>query len=156
MDDKFIYGIAEVKINKAAVGYIEKGSFQYGGAAPETTEVEAEQVPGAPVLVLLQKNATIAPTFNLIQLDLANLQAVMGGTVSGSKWSAPSDLVTITAPVKITTMSGAVIEIPKASVLANLDGNLTLTETSKVKVTLKVLAPDGGGSPYSIDRTQEG
>ena len=53
-------------------------------------------------------------------------------------------------------MSGAVINIPKASVQANLDGNLTLTEVSKVKVTLKVLAPDGGGSPYSIDRTQEG
>lgn len=156
MDDKFIYGIAELKINNLAIGYIEKGSFQYGGSPAETVDVEAEQVPSAPVLILLQKNATIAPTFNLIQLDLANLQAVMGGTVTGQKWEAPSDLVSITGAVNITTMSGAVINIPKASVQANLDGNLTLTEVSKVKVTLKVLAPDGGGSPYSIDRTQEG
>lgn len=153
MNENFIYGIAKVEVGSATIGYIEKGSFQWGGTSPEVTDIEAEQVPAAPVLSLLQKNGTIAPQFNLIQLDVNNLQTVMGGTVEGKKWSAPTGLVSVTDSVKITTQSGAVIDIPKATVQANLDGNLTLSEVSKVKVTLKVLTPDGGGSPYSIDYT---
>ena len=158
MNENFIYGIAEVKINNSVIGYIEKGSFQWGGTSPETIDVEAEQVPSAPVLTLLQKNGTIAPQFNLIQLSPANLQAVMGGTLSSSnkKWNAPSDLVSVEGSVKITTHSGAVIDIPNAKVQANLSGNLSLTEVSKIQVTLKVLAPSGSAAPYSIDFTQEG
>lgn len=151
MDENFIYGIAKVEVNNLTIGYIEKGSFQWGGTPPETVDVEAEQVPSAPVLVLMQKNGTISPQFNLIQLNLENLQAVMGGTVEGKKWSAPSTLAKVSGPAKITTVSGAVIEIPNAQVSSNLTGNLTLTETSKIQVTLKAVAPDGGGSPYSID-----
>ena len=145
-----------MKISNTSIGYIEKGSFQWGGTAPESVEVEAEQVPSAPVLILKQKNGTIAPQFNLIQLNVENLQAVMGGTVEGKKWNAPDGLVSITGPVEITTQGGAVIEIPNATVDANLTGNLTLTEVSKIQVTLKVMAPAGGGSPYSIDYTPQG
>ena len=36
---------------------------------------------------LANKNATIAPTFNLIQLDYENIQAVQGGTLVGSAGS---------------------------------------------------------------------
>lgn len=165
MDNNFIYGIAKLEIGSvgannaisyAEVGYIEKGSFQWGGAAPESVDVEAEQVPSAPVLILRQKNGTIAPQFNLIQLDVNNLKAVMGGSLSNNNktWNAPSDLVQLTAPVKITTQSGAVITIPNADIQANLTGNLTLTEVSKIQVTLKVLAP-ASGAPYSIDFTPE-
>lgn len=158
MDENFIYGIASLKINNTVIGYIEKGSFQWGGAAPESVEIEAEQVPSAPVLILKQKNGTIAPQFNLIQLNPTNLQAVMGGTLTSTnkKWNAPSELVSVTGAVEITTQSGAVISIPNATVEANLTGNLTLTEVSKIQVTLKVLAPSGGGSPYSIDFTPQG
>ena len=165
MDNNFIYGIAKLEVGSvgannaityAEIGYIEKGSFQWGGSAPESVDVEAEQVPSAPVLILRQKNGTIAPQFNLIQLDVNNLKAVMGGTLSNSNktWNAPSELVTLTAPVKITTQGGAVISIANAEILANLSGNLTLTEVSKIQVTLKVLAP-ASGSPYSIDFTPE-
>ena len=84
MDNNFIYGIAKLEVGSvgannaityAEIGYIEKGSFQWGGSAPESVDVEAEQVPSAPVLILRQKNGTIAPQFNLIQLDVNNLKA---------------------------------------------------------------------------------
>lgn len=65
----FIYGIAAVKFGEFVIGYIEKNSWDWGGTKPESTDVEAEQVPDAPVLTLLQKNATVSPTFNLIQLN---------------------------------------------------------------------------------------
>ena len=57
--NKFIYGIAAVKFKEKTVGYIEKGSWDWGGSKPESTDVEAEQVPDAPVLTLLQKNSHV-------------------------------------------------------------------------------------------------
>ena len=108
---KFIYGIAVVKFNSKEIGYIEKGSWDWGGTKPESTDVEAEQVPDAPVLTLANKNATIAPTFNLIQLDYENIQAVLGGTLVGSTgsytgWKAPTDLVELRGPWEIQFVSG--------------------------------------------------
>ena len=75
---KFIYGIAVVKFNGKEIGYIEKGSWDWGGTKAESTDIEAEQVPDAPVLTLANKNATIAPTFNLIQLDYENIAGRAG------------------------------------------------------------------------------
>ena len=45
---KFIYGIAVVKFNQKEIGYIEKGSWDWGGTKAESTDIEAEQVPDAP------------------------------------------------------------------------------------------------------------
>lgn len=64
-----MYGIGAVKYKDFIVGYIEKGSFDLGGQKPEAAKIEAEQVPGAPVLVIAQSNGSIAPTFNVIQMD---------------------------------------------------------------------------------------
>ena len=49
---KFIYGIAVVKFNQKEIGYIEKGSWDWGGTKAESTDIEAEQVPDAPVLTM--------------------------------------------------------------------------------------------------------
>ena len=56
MNKNFIYGIAAVKFGTAVIGYIEKGSWDWGGTKPESVDVEAEQVPDAPVLTLVQKS----------------------------------------------------------------------------------------------------
>ena len=98
MNKNFIFGIAAVKFGTAVIGYIEKGSWDWGGTKPETTDVEAEQVPDAPVLTLVQKNGQISPTFNLIQLDYENLHNVLGGELVGTSgnytgWKAPTSLV---------------------------------------------------------------
>ena len=65
----FLYGLSKMTFAGKTVGYIEKDSFEWGGSAPESVDVEAEQVPDAPVLTLVQKNGTIAPKFNMIQLN---------------------------------------------------------------------------------------
>lgn len=98
MDKNFKYGIASVKFGDKTIGYIEKGSWDWGGTKPESTDVEAEQVPDAPVLTILTKNASISPTFNIIQLDYENIHTVLGGTLVGSSgnytgWKAPTSLV---------------------------------------------------------------
>lgn len=154
MDKNFIYGIASVSFDGATIGYIEKGSFDWGGQKPETADVEAEQVPAGPVKTLVTRNATINPTFNLIQLNYANLQAALGGELQGTSpnytgWTAPTTLAEIGGACQINFVSGQVMTIPSATLLASLGGKLTLTEVSKLECQLKVNATTGQ-APYSI------
>lgn len=158
MNKNFIYGIASVKFGNDVIGYIEKGSWDWGGTKPESVDVEAEQVPDAPVLTLLQKNGQIAPTFNLIQLDYENLHRVLGGSLVGNAgnytgWKAPESLVEKSGAWTIDFVSGQTMTIPNGTVIANLGGKLTLTEVSKVECQLKVNKPAGGGAPYEINDT---
>lgn len=44
----FIYGIAVVTFGAMTIGWIEKGSWDWGGTKPESVDIEAEQVPDAP------------------------------------------------------------------------------------------------------------
>ena len=169
MSKKFIYGIAEVRFKKKGgttkekVGYIEKGSWDWGGSKPESVDVNAEQFPDAPVLTLLQSNGKNAPTFNLIQLDYENLQRALGGTLikSGSGqdarvtgWEAPSLLVDLSGEWEIEFASGQTMTIPNATIIVNLGGKLTLTEVSKIECQLKINKPEEDGKgPYRIEDT---
>ena len=151
----FLYGIGDVIFEDFQIGYLEKGSFDFGGTKPESVDVDAEQVPDAPVLTLLQKNGQIAPTFNLIQLNYKNIHAVMGGTLIGGEetpkgWSAPSTLVQKSGKWIIKLVSGQTIIIPNGTIIANLGGKLTLTEVAKIECQLKVNKPSDGSAPYSI------
>lgn len=161
MNKNFIYGIAAVKFGTETIGYIEKGSWDWGGTKPESIDVEAEQVPDAPVLTLAQKNGQIAPTFNLIQLDYKNLVTVMGGTLVGTAasptgWKAPTSLVEKRGPWTIDFASGQTMTIPNGTILANLGGKLTLTEVSKIECQLKVNKPESADqAPYEINDTPQ-
>lgn len=157
---KFIYGIAAVVFGDFTIGYIEKNSWDWGGTKPESTDIDAEQVPDAPVLTLMTKLGQIAPTFNIIQLDYTNLQKVLGGelvksgeTVTG--WKAPTSMVELRGEWQIKFVSGQKMTIPNGMILANLGGKLTLTEVSKLECQLKVSKPDDGGAPYGIQDMSE-
>lgn len=158
MDKNFMYGIAAVKFGEKTIGYIEKGSWDWGGTKPESTDIDAEQVPDAPVLTILTKNATISPTFNIIQLNYENIQAALGGTLVGTTgkytgWKAPTNLVQLSGKWTIDFVSGQTCTIPNATILANLGGKLTLTEVSKLECQLKVNKPSDGSAPYDINDT---
>lgn len=158
MSKKFIYGIGEVKFDSFTLGYIEKGSWDWGGTKPESVDVEAEQVPDAPVLTLITKNGQISPTFNLIQLNYENLHNVLGGTLVGTEgkytgWEAPTSLVQKSGAWTIVFVSGQTMTIPNGTIMANLGGKLTLTEVSKVECQLKVDKPEDGSTPYKINDT---
>ena len=159
--NKFIYGIGAVYFDETLVGYIEKNSWDWGGTKPESVDVEAEQVPDAPVLTLLTKNGSISPTFNLIQLDYENLHAMLGGTLVGTTgaytgWKAPTDLVELRGKWTIDFVSGQTMTIPNGMISANLGGKLTLTEVSKLECQLKVNKPSDGSAPYEINDTVDG
>lgn len=146
----FLYGLSKMTFMGKTVGYIEKDSFEWGGSAPESVDVDAEQVPDAPVLTLVQKNGTIAPKFNMIQLNYENLAAMLGGTSTANSWKAPTNLLQLSGECVIDTPSGKRIKIPNAVLLSHLEGKLTLTEVSKIACELKVLKPADGSAPYEI------
>lgn len=156
MNKDFMYGVGAVKYKGAAVGYVGKDSFDIGGSKPEATEIEAEQVPGAPVLVIPNTNAKIAPKFDLIQLNFEILQSMLGGDLhkSGEKvtgWTAPEAAIVIEGPWELALVSGQSILIPKATLLADLGGKLSLKETAKIEVELKVTTSGVKGvAPYGV------
>jgi len=155
---KFMYGIGKVTFDGKTVGYIEKDSWEWGGEKGESVDVNAEQVPNAPVLVLQQSNGKLKPTFNLIQLDYETLQMALGGELVGSSgaytgWMAPTSVVQIAGKWAIDLVSGQTVTIPKGLLSANLGGKLALSEVSKLECELAVMLPDEGGAPYSVADT---
>lgn len=146
----FLYGLSKMTFAGKTVGYIEKDSFEWGGKAPESVDVDAEQVPDAPVLTLVQKNSTVEPKFNMIQLNYENMAALLGGKSTATGWEAPTDLLQLSGECLIDTPSGKRIKIPNAVLLSNLGGKLTLTEVSKIECQLKVMKPADSTAPFSI------
>lgn len=165
MNENFMFGIGAVKYKDFIVGYIEKGSWDMGGKKPEAARIEAEQVPGTPVLVIPQSNGSIAPTFNIIQLNYENLHKLLGGSLHYKAedvekenpvgWTSPSAALLMSGPWEIDLVSGQSILMPNATLLSNLGGKLTLTETAKVECSLEVTMPEDGGAPYGVFNTDE-
>ena len=80
-------------------------------------------MPTAPVLTLMQKNGTISPTFNLIQLDYENLHLALGGTLVGTSgaytgWKAPTGLVELRDKCEIDLVSGQTVRMANATLMA--------------------------------------
>lgn len=160
-----MYGIGAVKYKGQEVGYIAKNSFDMGGTKPESSDIEAEQVPGAPVLVIPQSNGKIAPKFDMIQLNFESLQQLLGGKLdkTGEKvtgWTAPRAAMVMEGPWELALVSGQSILIPNATLLSDLAGKLTLTETAKIEVELKVVMPTAAEIPpygvFASDTLPEG
>ncbi len=165
MSKKFMYGIGAVTFAGFTLGYIEKNSWNNNPSKPEVAEVNAEQVPGVPVLLIPQSNGKLAPTFNLIQLDYVNMKAAMGGELvyaSGDTkkenpigWIAPKSIVQLAGGWQIDLVSGQSIMIANGTLLAALGGQLTLTETAKIECELRIAEPEDAGEPYAIFETDQ-
>lgn len=157
MNNNFMYGIGEVRYRGTKIGYIAKNSFDLGGVKPEAAEIEAEQVPGSPVLVIAQSNGKIGPKFDMIQLSFESLQQLLGGRLLKNNdneitgWTAPRSAMVMEGPWELKLVSGQSILIPNATLLSDLAGKLTLTETAKIEVELKVAMPtEEGVPPYGV------
>lgn len=151
-----MYGLDKFTFAGKDLGFIEEDSFDWGGAAGETTEIRASQKKGFPVKYLLKSNGTQKPTFDLIQLSFENLTAAMGGAVKkdGTKivgWTAPEKIIMVSGEAIIETDSGHRITIPNCMLQAYIGGNLNMTSVSKIKCTLNIMEPVAGGAPYTIE-----
>jgi hypothetical protein len=135
MNKNFMYGVGAVKYKDFVVGYIEKNSFDMGGQKPESAKIEAEQVPGTPVLIIPQSNGSIAPTFNVIQLNYENLHSLLGGTMhykeEDSEKKTPIISVTCSYPGANSEVIENQITEPLEQNINGIPGIRSLSSTSQ-------------------------
>lgn len=75
-------------------------------------------------LVSIAGTEVIKLSFQLIVDDADTLEKVLGGTVVGDAWSAPDTKPTIEQTIKITPLSGMVLQINRASVVGAFNATL--------------------------------
>lgn len=148
--DGYIYGLSILKFGGKTLGMISDDSVDWGGDDPQTIEVWAAQNRQAPVKQIVEKPGTDKFEFDLIELKPNNLKDVMGGAVTGGKWSAPAAKITQEGAFEITSADGAVIAAGKASLVARPKGKFGYNDVLKVHCTVTILA-DSSSAPYSID-----
>jgi len=173
-----MYGIGSVELDGEPLGYIEKDSWEWNGEKGSRVDVEAEQVPDQPVLVLRETGAVLRPTFNLIELDYGTLERALGGErrVDGAlsahsggtltahsgavltgagggreAWECGTGVAWACGEWTIRLVSGQVVTIPKGLLRANLGGRLSLGEVSRLECELAVMLPDEGGAAWRVD-----
>jgi hypothetical protein len=115
---------------------------------PETTDFYAEEVDN-PVFSMSRAGKTTF-TFSIMNPELATLQSMLGGTISGSgdtaKWLAPDTLPIIEQSVKITPQQGLVFEIPRMKIVAKINGEFSKKGLLLIEVTGTVLQPEKTGT----------
>ena len=107
---KFMYGIGAVKFGEKQLGYIEKGSWDWGGSKPEKVDVEAEQVEGAPsgaytgwkaptdLVELRGKCEIVLKSGQTVTIPSATLMANLGGKLTLTEVSKIECQLTVNAP----------------------------------------------------------
>lgn len=154
MHDGYIHGLISFKFNDKELGMISEDSVDWGGDEASQVKIWAAQKRNAPVKTLLESAGTNELTFDLIELKPENLKDVMGGTIAGTKWNAPTSVVVLEGPVYMKTADGTIFEAPRAALLAKPKGKLVHNDVFKVNCKLTILDA-GEKSPYSMDQGVE-
>jgi hypothetical protein len=155
-----MYGVGLLKFKGKTLGYILKDSFQMNGSKGEASKVFAEQAQSAPVKTLPGSNGSIAPSFNLIEMDYEVMAALLGGTVVktgevATGWKAPHEVVVLEGEFIIETNSKHRITIFNGILQGNLGGSLNMTSVSQIEVAIEPQLPEDGTAPYEIDDIPE-
>lgn len=139
--------------NGKTIGYISDKGIEWGGNDAEYLEVRAAQVRNVPVKTIKVKDATNELKFTLIELLPQNCADVMGGTVQGTKWLAPTTSVNLTGDFSIRTGTGQTIAMGNATLDGAIRGTIGGNEPLGINCTVKIDLPADGSEPFSIDLT---
>lgn len=153
VNDGYIMLLDALYFGGKKLGNISSDGIDWGGDAPEYIKLYAAQVRTGPVKKIMKKGATNILKFNLIELLPQNCVDVMGGSVVGNGWKAPSDTVLLEDSVRIVSGTGQTIEVVKAGLSGVVRGKLGGDEALYVECELEVLTPSDGSSPFSIGET---
>lgn len=151
--DGMIYGLEALEFKGAELGLISNEGLDWGGSDPSTVKVWAAQKRSAPVKEIEESPGEDVVEFDLIELKPANLEQVMGGTVSadGKRWDAPKSRIKLEGDAVIRSADGSTTEIKRASLVAKPKGKFGYNDVFKIHCKLTILAPADDSSPYGID-----
>ncbi|HQB47416.1 MAG TPA: hypothetical protein PK785_00955 [Bacteroidales bacterium] len=158
MAEKYLTGLAKIEIGDIAadggvatsfvtLGQVYKDTAKLEQAEGEEIEHEVENVDD-PVFSFVTKGKTTI-TWAIIDYDADTLVKVLGGTATGTapnkKWEAPDSAPVLEKSVLITPKSGSTITIPRVSLRARIDYQLTRSGIAQVIISGKVLQPTKTG-----------
>lgn len=147
--DGIVLLLAEVEFDGKVLGHITEEGVEWGGTEPEYTTVTSAQTRTV-VKRVLKKAGTDEMTFRMFELLPQNCVDVMGGIATLDKYEAPITPVIKEGSAKITTVTGQVITIPKATLTGAHRGSIGGDDPLSVQSMLTI-ERDGVTSPYSID-----
>ncbi len=149
--DGIVLLLAKVEFDSKVLGHITEEGVEWGGSDPEYINVTSAQTRTS-VKRLLKKAGTHEMTFRMFELLPQNCADVMGGTVAGEVYNAPITPVIKEGECVITTVTGQVITIPKATLTGAHRGSIGGDDPLAIECMLTI-EQDGVTSPYSIDNT---
>lgn len=166
---KYAYGIASVKYG-TPTGYSTmpgsltqwaqtvQGSLTLSEEESTTKDFYVEETT-TPVVSLVTEAGALSVTWRAYDLTPALLVIMKGGTagVQGSgtsqyqTYAGPVTITTVDLALRITTTSGIIFDIFKASCLCRFDSSISREQLLEVEVTATVLDPGSGTTPYHVE-----
>ena len=119
---------------------------------PAKTDIYVEGQ-DAPYITIPDPNRVRSLAFRVRDLQPDTITLFFGGSVATNTWSAPVAETAIYYALQATSKTYDttyyVVEIPKALILASMDGKMYKTETSEMSIKADVQAVDSAGTPVS-------
>ncbi|MDD4820516.1 MAG: hypothetical protein PHD21_06760 [Flavobacteriales bacterium] len=129
------------------LGKTYKDSCKLTQADPEVTEHYSEESDDPEVTV--SKSGKITLAASIMNPSLQVMQKLFGGTVVeasstvAERWNAPDVMEAKEMSIEITPTKGFKCEIPRASVVAKVNGTYARTGIFLIDITATVLKPEG-------------
>lgn len=162
---RYILGLASVEFGTptgtvampgtmTAFAQTVEGSFTLSESEPQTQEFKVEES-DAPVVVNVSESKKLEANWRCYDVDPAIMTLVMGGTstpgTGRTTWSAPAKSSIIELALRLTDDAGNIVNVPKANVVARVDGQFGRGGILQLAVKATALDPGDGGSPYNFD-----
>lgn len=154
VNDGYIMLLDALMFNNKKIGNISDEGIEWGGDSAEYVKLWAAQVRSAPVKKIKKKDGTNILKFTLIELLPQNCKDVMGGTVTGDRWDAPADTVSLTGPLKILAGTGQTIDIKSMTLDGLVRGKIGGDSALGIECELEMTKPADGGSPFAMYPTE--
>lgn len=131
----------------STLGYTYEGTCKLVEADPDVTTFNAEEI-DIPV-VEIYKGGKIDLQFSIMDAVPATLAILMGGSATGStpnrKWEAPASKTTVEKTIKLTSVEGYKITIPRAKITAKLNAEMSRKNILLTDVVATVMPPQKTG-----------
>lgn len=145
-------GTAAMPVTMEAFAGTVEGSMTLS-ESEATIEKFKEEESVAPVAVSISAESEMEIVWKCHDLSPSILAKVKGGTATATKWTAPTSSVVIELAVELESLSGAKILIPKATIIARIDGTIGRGNILQMEVKATPMTPDDGGAPFDFDFT---
>ena len=133
------------------VGQTLAGSFNLNTDAGTPVVINVEEQ----VQPIYNRNTEGAKTmdFEVVNYDFPDIMKLMGGTTSGTVWSAPEQALNGEFTIRITPNTGYVLQFNRVAVSAELGGNLGRDTQLSLMISGNVLQPTLEDTPpYTLTK----